>query len=229
MMNESILMAIESICDDIATNENANDNGVRAASILTLVLSNNMLPCEAAGNECEECCEQEPTTNIALPKRGEHFDYKGMEFIALNEEQGGLLAVSAKTLPESMPFDKDDCNDWRSSTLREYLNKEYIKNFNEEDLLPFTSDLMADNGANDYGTCEDKLTILSDAHYRKYREYIPKYDKAYVWSITPWSCSPANAYYVRVVSSRTGSIYNSIASYSSGVAPACIFNLKIFE
>lgn len=229
MMNESILMAIESICDDIATNENANDNSVRAASIFTLALSNNMLPCKAAGSESEEDCEQKPITSIALPKPGEHFNYKGMEFIALNEEQGGLLAVAAKTLPEEMPFDKDDCNDWRSSTLREYLNKEYIENFNEEDLLPFTSDLTADNGMKDYGTCEDKLAILSDAHYRKYREYTPEYDKVYVWSITPWSCSPTHAYNERVVIARTGNIYNNFASISCGVAPACIFNPKIFE
>lgn len=229
MMNESILIAIESICDDIATNENANDNSVRAASILTLVLSNNMLPCEAAGNENAEDCEQEPTTNITLPKPGEHFNYKGMEFIALNEEQGGLLAVAAKTLPKEMCFDDDDCNDWRSSTLREYLNKEHIKNFDEEDLLPFTSDLTADNGMKDYGTCEDKLAILSDAYYRKYREYIPEYDKPYVWSITPWTCTPTNAYIERVVNSSTGNIDNDYASYSNGVAPACIFNLSIFE
>lgn len=229
MMNESILMAIESICDDIATNENANDNSVRAASILTLVLSNNMLSCEAAGNESAEDCEQEPTANITLPKPGEHFNYKGMEFIALNEEQGGLLAVAAKTLPDEMPFDNDDCNDWRSSTLREYLNKEYIKNFDEEDLLPFTSDLTADNGMKDYGTCEDKLAILSDTHYREYREYIPEYDKAYVWSITPWSCAPTYAYDERIVHSRTGTIGSNYASNSHGVAPACIFNLSIFE
>jgi len=229
MMNESILMAIESICDDIATNENANDNSVRAASIFALTLSGNMLPCEAAGSEYEADCEQAPKTSIALPKAGEHFNYKGMEFIALNEEQGGLLAVAAKTLPEEIPFDEDDCNDWRSSTLREYLNKKYIKNFNEEDLLPFTSDLMADNGMKDYGTCEDKLAILSDTHYREYREYIPEYDKAYVWSITPWSCSPTNAYNERVVNARTGNINNYHASTSYGVAPACIFNPKIFE
>lgn len=228
MMNESILTAIESICDDIATNENANDNSVRAASIFALALSGNMLPCEAAGNECEDC-EQEPTANITLPKPGEHFNYNGMEFVALNEEQDGLLAVAAKTLPESKPFDNDDCNDWRSSTLREYLNKEYIKNFNEGDLLPFTSDLMADNGAKDYGICVDKLAILSDAHYRKYREYIAKYEKTYVWSITPWSCSPTNTYYERVVNPGTGYISHGNASNSYGVAPACIFNPKIFE
>lgn len=228
-MNESILMAIESMCDDIATNENANDNSVRAASILALTLSGNMLPCEAAGNECEEGCEQEPTTNIVLPKPGTHFDYKGVEFIALNAEQGGLLAVAAQTLPDEMAFDKDDCNDWRSSTLREYLNKEYIKNFDDEDLLPFVSDLTADNGMKDYGTCEDKLAILSDAHYRAYREYIPKYEKTFVWSITPWSCLPTSTCFERVVNSSPGSIYNNFASSAYGVAPACIFNPKIFE
>lgn len=228
-MNESILMAIESMCDDIATNPDANDNHKRAEAIMALTISGNMLPREAAGKEHSDDCEQEPTTNIALPKPGTHFDYKGMEFIALNAEQGGLLAVAAQTLPNEMAFDEDDCNDWRSSTLREYLNKEYINNFNDEDLLPFVSDLMADNGMKDYGTCEDKLAILSDAHYRAYREYIPEYDKTFVWSITPWSCLLSNAYIERVVHSRTGSISNNGASYTNGVAPACIFNPKIFE
>lgn len=228
-MNESILMAIESMCDDIATNPDANDNYKRAEAIMALTISGNMLPREAAGKECSDDCEQEPTTNIALPKPGTHFDYKGMEFIALNAEQGGLLAVAAQTLPDEMAFDKDDCNDWRSSTLREYLNKEYIKNFNDEDLLPFVSDLTADDGMKDYGTCEDKLAILSDAHYRTYREYIPEYEKTFVWSITPWSCFPAIAYYERVVHSRTGNIIYYNASNTYGVAPACIFNPKIFE
>lgn len=228
-MNESILMAIESMCDDIATNPDANDNYKRAEAIMALTISGNMLPREAAGKECSDDYEQEPTTNITLPKPGTHFDYKGMEFIALNAEQGGLLAVAAQTLPDEMAFDEDDCNDWRSSTLREYLNKEHIKNFNDEDLLPFVSDLTADNGMKDYGTCEDKLAILSDAHYRTYREYIPKYDKSFVWSITSWSCLPTLAYTGRIVHARTGHIYYSIASSSYGVAPACIFNPKIFE
>ena len=196
---------------------------------MALTISGNMLPREAAGKECSDDYEQEPTTNITLPKPGTHFDYKGMEFIALNAEQGGLLAVAAQTLPDEMAFDEDDCNDWRSSTLREYLNKEYIKNFNDEDLLPFVSDLTADNGMKDYGTCEDKLAILSDAHYRAYREYIPEYEKTFVWSITPWSCLPTYAYYERVVYSRTGNIIINNASITYGVAPACIFNPKIFE
>lgn len=224
MTNESILMAIESMCDDIATNPDANDNYKRAEAIMALTISGNMLP---RVRHCDDC-EAEPTTNITLPKPGTHFDYKGMEFIALNAEQGGILAVAAQTLPDEMAFDKDDCNDWRSSSLREYLNTKHIKNFDEGDLLPIVSDLTADNGMKDYGTCEDKLAILSDAHYRAYREYIPEYDKAFVWSITPWSCFPTYAYSERVVNSSTGISYSS-ASSTYGVAPACIFNPKIFK
>lgn len=229
MTNESILMAIESMCDDIATNPDANDNYKRAEAIMALAISGNTLP---RVRHCDDC-ETEPTTNITLPKPGTHFKYKfgdnEIEFIALNAEQGGLLAVAAQTLPDEMAFDKDDCNDWRSSSLRKYLNTEHIKNFDEGDLLPIVSDLMADNGMKDYGTCEDKLAILSDAHYRAYREYIPEYDKAFVWSITPWSCLPTYAYGERVVSSSPGSISSHIASNTYGVAPACIFNPKIFK
>ena len=126
-----------------------------------------------------------------------------------------------------MPFDEDNCNDWRKSSLRRYLNEEYIKGFNRGDLLPFVSDLTTDSGQKDYGTSEDYIALLSCDLYRKYREYVPKYDN-WVWTLTPWHIFPSLAYYVRVVYTD-GSVSSYFARHSSGVAAACIFNPKIFE
>lgn len=225
-MNESIKRAIESICDDIATNTNASDNKARAEAVVSLAFSGLFVPEEIEGDD-EAVQQNEPQTVKKVPAAGERFDYNGIEFAALGEEQGGILAIVAEPLEDEMPFDKDNCNDWRKSTLRRYLNQEYIKKFDKADLLPLISDLTADSGQKDYGTSEDYIALLSCDLYRKYREHMPKYD-TWVWTLTPWHISPSNAHNARIVRS-VGSVYSYGAYYSIGVAPACLFNPKIFE
>lgn len=222
-MNSSILTAIESLCDDIATNTNPEDNKKRAEAVVSLAFAGIFTPAEY-DDEYEDDGEGEPeeATTPAIsgkvPQAGTRFGYNGIEFVVLGEEQGGVLAVVAERLKKKMPFDEDNRNDWRSSTLREYLNGEYLEKFNKGDLLPFVSDL---------GTSEDFIALLSDNLYRKYRKFVPKYD-TWVWTITPWSCHPGYADFERTVSA-SGALDGSRAYYAGGVAPACIFNPKIFE
>lgn len=225
-MNESIKRAIESICDDIATNTNADENKKRAEAVASLTFSGLFVPEEIEGDD-EAMQQNEPQTVKKVPAAGEHFNYNGIEFVALGEEQGGLLAVVAHELDKEHAFDKDNKNDWRKSSLRKFLNEDYIKQLNRGDLLPFVSDLTADDGTTDYGTSEDYIFMLSDNLRRKYRPYLPKYDN-WVWSITPYSCHPSHASLARVVSTD-GSLHYNFAFGSNGVAPACLFNPKIFE
>lgn len=223
-MNSSILTAIESLCDDIATNTNADDNKKRAEAVVSLAFAGTFTPAEY---EDEYKNSDTEITRAALPKPGDRFTYNGIEFVALGEEQGGILAVVSERLGDKMPFDKNDKNNWKGSTLRKYLNDEYLQNFNKGDLLPFVSDLTADDGTTDYGTSEDYIAILSDNLYRKYRAVMPRYD-TWVWSITPYSCLKCYADYERIVN-VDGSVSSNYADYASGVAPACIFNPKFFE
>lgn len=236
--NKDIEIAISSLCDDIATNPSADDNHKRAEAVTMLAFSSLIAPYTAEDEKDESVVEfelsnkateeqQNTTTNNKAPAPGTRFTYSGIEFVALGIEQGGLLAVTAELLHDEMQFDEDECNDWRTSSLRKYLNEEYIKEIDDSGLLPFVSDLTADNGMKDYGTAEDKIALLSDTLYRKYREYVPKYNNWW-WTITPWACAPTSAYTERIVSTK-GSIDSNIASGSNGVAPACIFNLSIFE
>lgn len=167
------------------------------------------------------------TISDKIPTAGEHFNYNGMEFVAPGYKQGGVLAVAAKRLEREMPYDENCCNDWRSSTLRKFLNEEYIKNFDKDDLIPIISDLTADNGDKSYGTSEDFIALLSDDLYRKYRAFVPKYDTR-VWTITPRSCTPGNANYERLVIT-SGALSSNDAHNAFGVAPACIFNPSIFK
>lgn len=163
-----------------------------------------------------------------IPKPGEEFVYNKMKFIALGEEQGGILAIMAHELNNEMAYNAINCkNDWRKSTLRKYLNSEFLKKFKRKDLLPFVSDLTSDDGMKNYGTSKDFIALLSCDLYRKYREFIPKYN-TWVWTITPWSCHPGYVSSVRLVT-LDGSLNNYYAGNAHGVVPVCIFNRSIFE
>lgn len=229
-MNSSILTAIESLCDDIATNPNPEENKKRAEAVVSLAFAGIFTPAEYEDEyeDDQENRERKPEPiSDKIPTAGEHFNYNGMEFVALGYKQGGVLAVAAKRLEREMPYDENCCNDWRSSTLRKFLNEEYIKNFDKGDLIPIISDLTADNGDKSYGTSEDFIALLSDDLYRKYRAFVPKYD-TWVWTITPWSCAPGYANYERSVHT-SGALNNYGAHNAYGVAPACIFNPSIFK
>lgn len=229
-MNSSILTAIESLCDDIATNTNPEDNRKRAEAAAMLAFTGIFTPAEYDDEYEDESSEGEaaPATDVSkVPQAGERFTRGGIEFVALGMEQGGVLAVAAKRLEDEMAYDEDGSNDWRKSSLRKYLNEEFVKNFDKGDLLPFVSDLTSDDGMTDYGTSEDFVALLSDNLYRKYRKFMPQYD-TWVWTITPWSCHPGTACDERGVYT-SGALYSSLADNGYGVAPACIFNPEIFK
>lgn len=226
-MNDNILCAIESLCDDIATNTNAKDNQKRANAILALAFAGKFTPEEIKEDYTEEdSAAGAKKDKIEIPKPGEQFEYNGIEFTALGEEQGGVLAIVSKLPWQRMPFNESSKNDWRTSSLRKHLNGEYLEQFNRGDLLPFVSDLTADDGMKDYGTAEDYVFLLSCDLYRKYRESVPRFKSR--WStLTPWTCTTGSSL-MRAVSAN-GTVDISFANIINGVAPACLFNPKIFE
>lgn len=146
-MNDNILRAIESLCDDIATNTNAEDNQKRANAILALAFGGTFTPEEIEEDYTEDdSVAGAEKDKIKFPKPGEQFEYNGVKFTALGEEQGGILAIVSELLKDEMPLDESNKNDWRTSSLRKYLNGEYLEQFNRGDLLPFVSDLTSDDG-----------------------------------------------------------------------------------
>ena len=158
---------------------------------------------------------------------GEHFIYNGIEFICLDIIDGNYLSMTAKPWAE-IPFDTNNHNDWRKSSLRRVLNNDFLELLDKKHLVMQTSDLIADNGDKAYGTSEDYVTILSCDQYRKYRDIVPLFEE-WMLTLTPWSCNTSNSYDVRCV--NTKGIVNIIdAHILGGVAPACLFssqNLKL--
>ena len=158
---------------------------------------------------------------------GEHFIYNGIEFICLDIIDGNYLAMTAKACAE-IPFDTNGKNDWRKSSLRRVLNNDFLDLLDRRHLIKQTSDLIAENGDKAYGTSEDYVTILSCDQYRKYREIVPLFEE-WMWTLTPWSCTPSDSNYVRSVNTM-GNVINCDEVSNIGVAPVCLFsseNLKL--
>lgn len=160
---------------------------------------------------------------------GDHFEYKGIEWVCLDTNNiTTVFAITAKIIA-NMPFNdecEDGCNNWRTSSLRKWLNGDFLnKNLNENVLLLSPSIMTADNGDDKYGITTDYVTLIDCDQYRKYRKFMPKYDD-WVWTLTPVSCSAGRAYGVRNII-PLGELGNlSRANYTNGVAPACLFNLN---
>lgn len=224
-MNNNILQAIEVLCTDIVASAEAEENQKRANAVLDLAFAG-MLTSGESEKEDAVVVEAEKD-KIKIPKPGDRFEYNDVMFTVLGEEQGGVLAIVSETVREEKSFDDILKNDWRTSPLREYLNGEYLKQFNRGDLLPFVSDLTADDGMKDYGTAEDYVFLLSCDLYRKYRESIPHFN-SWWWTLTPWTCRPNYTSSVRNVTS-SGVLSESNAYSRYGIAPAVLFNPRVFE
>lgn len=152
-------------------------------------------------------------------------------------EEGAL--VLARDVMFEKAFDEDNSNDWRWSTLREYLNGVYLEELTDEmeedPFLEFERDLTTDDGLKDYGTCRDKVSLISCDEYRKYRKYIPN-KREWWWTLTPYSTPHAydyNSHSVRFVNT-CGAFFNGYTYYGGiGVAPAfCVssdFAVEVIE
>ena len=153
---------------------------------------------------------------------GEHFTYRGIEWICLDIINGNYLAITAQVW-QKLPFDVDDYNNWKESSLRRMLNYKFLDKLNKEHLVMQTSDMIADNGDKSYGTCKDYVTILSCDQYRKYRDLVPCYPER-MWTLTPWNCI-GGSIIVRYVNTA-GDVNNDGACNSFGVAPVVLFSAE---
>lgn len=164
------------------------------------------------------------------PKAGNQFELAGLKWKIIEVSDFGCMCLAEK-LEKSMTFDSN-CNDWRTSELRQYLNNDFLrkleKEIGEENIIEFERDLLSVDGQKEYEKCKDKVSMLALDEYRKYRSLIPN-EEYYWWLLTPWS-TPCNEYYKwAAVVLPSGSIYDNYCCYGLGVRPVCIFSPSIFE
>ena len=162
---------------------------------------------------------------------GDTFELLDLTWTILDITDKEYMCLASR-LEDSMEFDSSS-NNWKSSDLREYLNNEFYEELAEvigsDNIIPFKRDLLTLDGLTEYGTCEDKISLLTVDEYRKYRALIPNTDDYWWWLITADSCKSNNDNtWVRVVSPR-GNIYDSGFYDGFGVRPFVSLSSSIFE
>ena len=162
---------------------------------------------------------------------GERFTFNGQKFIALEQLEEGTLAITEECIEDRAFNDRrqEILNDWKTSSLREYLNKEYLEaQLDEEALLEMEVDLTADDGLDDYGKDKCKVALLSLDQYRKYRKVLGEPIEDWWWLVTPYStASNGFSRHVRFVGSGGSSIGTSAYYGLRGVRPLCTLKSEI--
>ena len=166
-----------------------------------------------------------------MSKKTIHFG--GLNWLVLNETDGKVFVLSEKSIGD-MPFDTDNCNDWKQASLRKFLNGEFLEQLkrNGADLgkiIPTHRDLTADDGLTDYGSCEDTVTLLTVTEYRNYRYSIHNLDDWW-WLATAYSTASNDYSSLARIVHTDGTLYDRIAYGGlSGVRPALTLSSEIFD
>ena len=158
--------------------------------------------------------------------RGAIFPYAGEKWVALEHEASGRTLCLRLDLIPNKPFDENNCNNFATSSSKEWMNGPYLDNLIDavkgpHAFLTTELDLTADDGLKDYGTCNVTIFSLTVDQYRRNRDVIPNAD-GWWWLSTAYSTA-SNGYEhsARSVGSD-GALSGGGAYYGSdGLRPAC--------
>ncbi len=168
------------------------------------------------------------------------FTYGGIEWVVLdhNPMKKAVLVLAVDVLKTEsgetryMPFDEENKNDFAASSVRAFLNGDFLEELaaagaDKEAFLPLALDLTSDDGLKDYGIDRVTIGIYTDQIYREFRNIIP-HASDWHWTATPFSTA-RNGYehLVRNVNS-SGALSNYYAYYGYwGVRPLCVLKSDI--
>ena len=160
-------------------------------------------------------------------KNGRVFNYAGVNWVKLDDLNGGALVLSADSLFRRA-FDTEGKNNFAVSSLNRELNGDFLEALcregaKKEDFVPLVLDLTSDDGMKDYGVTSAMIGLLTCEQFRKYRALIPNLNEEdWWWLLTPDSCLPQYGHLVRNVSTD-GTLSNTDACGGhGGVRPLCI-------
>ena len=127
---------------------------------------------------------------------------------------------------EERAFDEGNKNDFAASSIRAYLNSEFLRRLikagaPEEMFEYFNIDLTADDGLKNYGGDRVRIGLITCEEYRLLRGNIPALPDRWWWTATP--DSPINSF-VRNVNSVGSLLGDNAYRGHYGVRPLC--NLK---
>lgn len=164
---------------------------------------------------------------------GSEVKYGHLTCVVLENFEDSLLVLSKDSIGE-MPFDDEGCNNFNISSLREYLNNDFIEELKEKGadvtaLCDFTIDLTSNDGLTDYRNSTNKVNLLTCDMYRKYRHLIPNLDNWW-WLATAYSTKSNGYAHLACPVRADGTLYYHAAhAGSNGVRPVFLIKSSIFE
>ena len=162
---------------------------------------------------------------------GDRFMIGDDRFIVLEHTDNGTKVISESFIYTSMKF--GDSSDWKQSKIRSKLNDAYYKRLvkvvGSDSIIPMKRNLTSLDGLDDYGMCEDNVSMLTAGEYAKYHKTLGLKSNypAWWWTITPAS-TPSNDYSrgVCCVCSR-GVLCWGDCDCENGVRPFCILKSSL--
>ena len=160
---------------------------------------------------------------LSTLKSKDEFKIGDEVFIVLEQGGSGTKVISKEFAYINRDF--GDCSDWKKSPIRTLLNGDYYnkiaKLVGASNIISMERDLTSLDGLDDYGTCNDKISLLSASEYAKYHKILglkSNYSDWW-WTITPTS-TPSNAYSRSVCCVDCNSILSwGGCDYCGGVRP----------
>ena len=152
----------------------------------------------------------------------QEFTMGGIAWTVIQTGADWVKCIASKCA-EERAFDEENKNDFAASSLRAYLNGEFLRRLiksgaPEEMFEYFNIDLTADDGLKNYGGDRVRIGLITCEEYRLLRGNIPALQDSWWWTATP------NANNVRCVSSDGTLSDGSACNGDGGVRPLC--NLK---
>ncbi len=131
----------------------------------------------------DDVSSQKQTKNLQME---ESISVAGITWSKFAEDREGNSYMLADENIGVMRFGKN--NDWRESPIRKKLNDELyqklIHDLGEDALVTIQTDLFSHDGLNDYGKCEDMVSLLTYDLYRYNRKHIKSMNQWW-WLATP--------------------------------------------
>lgn len=160
---------------------------------------------------------------LSTLKPNDEFKLGDEVFIVLEQTDNGTRVISKEFAYNDVKF--GDNSNWNVSPIRRMLNNEYFKKIaaiiGEKNILSMDRDLTSLDGLDDYGTCTDKVSLLTSAEYAKYHKILGLKSNYpdWWWLITPAS-TPSNDYSRNVCFVGSGGVLYWVGcGCSCGVRP----------
>lgn len=160
---------------------------------------------------------------LSTLKPGNEFKLGDEVFIVMEHTDKGTRVISKEFAYKEVKF--GDNSNWNTSPIRRMLNNEYFEKvaaiIGENNIISMDRDLTSLDGLDDYGTCTDKVSLLTAMEYAKYHKILGLKSNYpdWWWLITPAS-TPSNNYVRFVCYVYSGGVLDwSACVYACGVRP----------